>query len=449
MNPNDTIAACVTPPGYSSIAVIRVSGERALPLLEKIFIPQNPTAQPFDLRRPCYGTIVEPSTGQPIDKVLASAFPKPNSYTGEDIIEISCHGNPLIVDRIMRTIIGQGARAAGRGEFTKRALLNGKIDLVQAEAVADIVSAPCDQARQLALLQYEGRLSKKIQAIRAGIVDILVSAEAAIDFPEEEETRNGPDEPAARINGLVAEIDDLLKGASIGVKIRNGYSAVITGRANAGKSTLFNRLVGHDRAIIHSQPGTTRDFLEESVQIQGLYVHLCDTAGILSGATGPDQIAQQRAIALIHDADLIILLFDGSEPMNEDDIRLYDLTKAKPKLLVVNKIDLNMRLNNEHILSDSIKISAQNGTNLDVLEETIRLRLLPKPVRGDGLITRHRHIDALQRARRALVDARHAPTPETMAYELRSALDTVGEVTGVVLRSEILDRIFEEFCIGK
>jgi tRNA modification GTPase len=448
MNRNDTIVACTTPPGYSSVAVIRISGEQAVPLLQRIFTPHKPT-QIYEVQHAYYGAVIDPSNGDAIDTAIAITFSKPTSYTGEDVVEISCHGNPLIVDRIITTLLDLGARAADRGEFTKRALLNGKIDLVQAEAVLDTICAPCEQARKLALLQYEGKLSERIYDVRSKIVDVLFHVEAGIDFPDEEDVEHRPDVLAGSISDIVNAVDELLKGASVGVKVKNGYRVLITGRANVGKSTLFNRLVGHDRAIVHEHPGTTRDYLEEGVQIGGLYIILCDTAGILSKATGPDDIAQQRTRALIHSSDLILLLFDGSEPLNEEDVHLYNLVKSKLKLLVVNKIDLNVRLSNEQILSDSIKISAMTGTNIDALEDTVRRTLMPETIREDVLITRHRHIDVLTLARKYLVDARNAPNMETMAYELHSALSEIGELTGKVLREEILDRIFEEFCIGK
>jgi tRNA modification GTPase len=448
MNPNDTIVACATPAGYSSIAVIRMSGEQAISLLHSIFKFTESTAQ-VEAQHVYHGHILDPRTGETIDTALVTPFFKPSSYTGEDVVELSCHGNPLIVDRIIRILIELGARAAGRGEFTKRALLNGKIDLLQAEAVLDTVYATCEQARGLALLQYEGRLSEKIYEIRSKIVDLLFLIEAKIDFPDEEDVQHDPGEFAASLVEIIAEIDTLLKGASIGLKVKEGYRVLISGRANVGKSTLFNRLLGHDRAIVHEQPGTTRDFLEESIQVGGIHVRLFDTAGIFSTGSSPDEIAQQRTKSLIDNADLILLMFDGSESMNEEDIHLYDLVKIKQKLLIVNKIDLNVKLVNEQILSDSTKISAKTGKNVEGLLDRIKCTLLPDKLRNDVLITRHRHIDALTQARRCLVDAKNAPTIETTAYELHCALNDVGELTGQILRKEILDRIFEEFCIGK
>jgi tRNA modification GTPase len=448
MNPSDTIVACATPAGYSSIAVIRVSGEQAISLLQEIFRTAESTTE-FQAQHVYYGSVVDPETGETIDAVLATAFRRPHSYTGEDVVELSCHGNPLIVDRIVRTLIELGARTARRGEFTKRALLNGKIDLLQAEAVLDTVYATCEQARKLALLQYEGKLSEMIYELRSKIVDILFLVEAEIDFPDEEDVLYDQVEFSAKLEAIITEIDDLLRGASTGLKIKEGYRILILGRTNVGKSTLFNRLLGHDRAIVHEQPGTTRDFLEESAQIGGIYVRLFDTAGIFGKATGPDAIAQQRTKSLIEGADLILLMFDGSESMNEEDVLLYDSVKYKPKLLLVNKIDLNLKLADERVLSDSIKISAKTGKNIASLLDRVKCILLPNELKDQLLITRHRHIDILNRARKYLIDAKNAPTIETVAYELHSALNEIGELTGKVFRKEIIDRIFEEFCIGK
>jgi tRNA modification GTPase len=448
MNHSDTIVACATPQGYSSIAVIRVSGTEAIPLLQRIFVPTEPV-DVFVAQRVYYGTIMDPHAGEAIDTVLATFFRQPTSYTGEDVVEISCHGNPLIIDRVTRILIDLGARSAGRGEFTRRALLNGKIDLIQAEAVLDTVNAPCEKARKLALLQYEGRLSDKIYEIRAKLVDLLFIVEAEIDFPEEEDLQYDQTKFIHALQEAITSIDDLLRGASAGVKVKQGYRILIVGRANVGKSTLFNRLLGYDRAIVHEQPGTTRDFIEEKIQVGEIYVRLFDTAGVLPEARGADEIAQQRTRTLLENADLILLMFDGSESMNEDDIFLYNIVKHKRKLLIVNKIDLNVKLTNEQILSDSIKISAKTGKNIETLIRDISMALLPGDTKDDIMITRHRHIDALTRARKCLLDAKNAPTLETVAYELHCALNEIGELTGRVLRKEILDRIFDEFCVGK
>ncbi len=448
MSLNDTIVACATPVGYSSIGVVRLNGPQAVPLAKRVFVPRQKIHE-FETNRAYFGKIINPQNNDIIDTVIAAFYLTPRSYTGEDIVEFSSHGNPLIINRIIEIFIHLGARLAQRGEFTKRALLNGKIDLLQAEAVLDTVYAPCDEARKLAITQYGGKLSEKIYALRSTIVDFLSVVEACIDFPEEEDVQSMPENIAEELESMVEELDELLKGSVVGVKIKQGYQVLIMGRVNVGKSTLFNRILGYDRAITHEEPGTTRDYIEESVEIAGMHVRLFDTAGVLNMLSGPDKIAQERAIQLIEKADLVLLMFDGSESMNEEDLYLHNLTNDKERVLIVNKIDLNIRLNDNKLLSDSIKLSAKTGKNIGLLLDTIKDSLKPRNGFKDVLLTRERHISAIKNTKEYLIRAQNAPSPETLAFELHSALDVIGELTGRVMRKEILDKIFEEFCIGK
>ncbi len=448
MSPNDTIAACATPVGYSSIAVVRLSGGGVFEIVKKIFRPQ-PGVVDFKANRVYFGDFYDPEKKCIIDKILLTTFFAPHSYTGEDVVEFSCHGNPLIVERILGVLVSQGARIARRGEFTKRALLNGKIDLIQAEAVLDTVYAPCEQARRIALAQYEGKLSEWVYNLRARIVDLLFLIEASLDFSEEEDTSLDELKTQKILQELVDDLEEILKGAETGIKIKEGYQILIMGRTNVGKSTLFNRLVGFERAIVHPEPGTTRDYIEEDIEFAGIFVRLYDTAGFFSKAKGVDFKAVQKTHSLIEQADLILLMFDGSEPLNEEDINLYNLTKNRRKLQVVNKIDLNFRIGQNGLLSDSIKISAKSGENIDLLIANIKRMLLPKNVEQQVLITRMRHIEILKSVRGFLKNALNAQTLETVAFELYTALNRLGELTGQVMRKEILDRIFEEFCIGK
>lgn len=448
MSLNDTIVACATPAGYSSIAVIRISGKQAIQLANKIFQPGE-TVQTVHSNHSYYGTIIEPDSNAVIDKVLTTFFFAPHSYTGEDVVELSCHGNPLIVEHIINILMHAGARIAQRGEFTKRALLNGKIDLLQAEAVVDTVYAPCDEARTLAIAQYEGKLSQKMYVFRAKIVDLLTVIEAYLDFSEEEDIQLNTVQLTHDVEAIIAEIDTLLHGAEIGVKIKEGYKTLILGRANVGKSTLFNRLLGYDRVIVHEKPGTTRDYIEEGVELSGLYLRLIDTAGFFTTAAGTDKIAQERSAQLIEQADLILLMFDGSEPMNEQDVYLYDLAKDKTKVLIVNKIDLNMQLHDSKILSDSVKVSAKINKNIDLLKQAIKNLLVPQCERKNILLTRQRHIDALTKIKYYLHNSLEAQTLDAKAYDLHAALEVIGELTGQVTRKDIIDKIFEEFCIGK
>lgn len=452
MSLNDTIVACATAAGYSSIAVLRVSGPKSHESVSRIY--RSGHADPhFAPNQAYYGSIVDPVTEDVIDKVLAIFFKKPHSYTGEDAVEISCHGNPVIINRIIALLLSFGCRLAQRGEYTKRALLNGKIDLLQAEAVLDTVHATCDAARQLAITQYEGKLSEKIYEIRSKIVDLLSLVEANIDFPEEEFLQNNDtntkNNVANKISTIINTIDILLESADTGRKIKEGYKVLIIGRANVGKSTLFNRIIGYDRAIIHEEPGTTRDYIDDRIELGGLYIWLYDTAGFFNKGFGPDNIAQERSLKLLNQADLILLVFDGSEPMNEQDISLYDKTKDKDRILVVNKIDKNVKLSESSILSDSIKISAKTGENIHVLKDNINMKFIKKPLLKNIVLTKQRHIEALLRVKEYLTKGLKITSPELLAFELHSALEVIGELTGKILRKDILDKIFNDFCIGK
>jgi len=448
MNQNDTIVARATPIGYSSIGVVRLSGPSAISILKQIFIPKN-NLKEFEPNCVYYGSIVDIKERESIDEVLVAVFKKPLSYTGEDVVEISCHGNPLIIDRIIKIFIALGARIAQRGEFTRRALINGKIDLLQAEAVQDIVFAPCEQARRIATDQLRGKLSEKIFGFKAKLIDIMTIIEANIDFSEDEPLGYDLAQIMTEIQNCISEIDMLLASSNTGLKVKEGYKLVIIGRANVGKSTLFNKLIGYDRVIVHKKPGTTRDYIEEGIELEGLYLRLFDTAGTLFSPQGPDTIAYQRTKELIKDADFILLMFDGSDYMNEQDIELYNLTKNKEKIIIVNKIDLNLRLDNNEILTDSVKLSAKTGKNVELLRQMIKHRLVSNLPKVDILLTRQRHIQALKDVRGYLTNFLHSATLDTRAFELHSALDVIGELTGKVMRKDILDRIFEEFCIGK
>lgn len=445
---NDTIVGCATPIGYSSIAVIRVSGESAINFVKKIFNSSQDISI-FQSGHIYYGRIIEPSTQEIIDYVLTSIFFAPNSYTGENVVEISCHGNPLIVDRIINILINLGARLAQPGEFTKRAFLNNKIDLMQAEAVLDTIYAQCDVVRKAAIYQLEGKLSDFITDIKEKIIGILTNVEANIDFPDEEETEIDLSEVKNEISKIQKQIESLLKNAEQATKIKQGYSVVIAGRPNVGKSTLFNRLLGVERAIVHETPGTTRDFIEEKLEIDGILIRLIDTAGIFNCASGPNGIASKRSEDVLKNSDLILLVFDGSEAMNEQDTFLFNLTKGLSKIFIINKIDLNIKLKESEILSDAIKVSAKNGENIDLLKKVIKERLFPDFIKEDVLILRQRQIDCLKNLYQILNNIKENYTLETIAFELHCALDIIGELTGKVLREDIINKIFAEFCIGK
>jgi len=445
---NDTIVACATPLGYSSIAVIRLSGDGAINLVRKIFISSQ-NISVFQSGHIYYGKIIDSSNQDIIDYVLTGIFFAPNSYTGENVVEISCHGNPLIVDRIIKILLTLGARIAQPGEFTKRAFLNNKIDLIQVEAVLDTIYAQCDTTRRLAIYQLEGKLSNFLEEVKTKFVSLLTRIEANIDFPEEDKVEIDTKQITFEINDIQTKIQVLLKGAEQGIKLKQGYRVVIAGRPNVGKSTLFNRLLGYDRAIVHETPGTTRDYLEEAVEVEGILIRLIDTAGVFLNGGGPDDIASKRSEELFKNADLILQIFDGAEPMNEQDAYLYNLMKNFNKIFIINKIDLNIALKESDILGDAIKISAKNGENIEVLKKTIKEHLFPLKLNENILITRRRHIEAVKELNRSLLSIKEGQPLETIAFELHNALEIIGVLTGKVLHEDILNKIFEEFCIGK
>lgn len=444
----DTIVACATPTGYSSIAVIRISGDEAIDIVRRIFISaQNISV--FLSGNIYYGKIIDPSNQDVIDYVLTSIFFAPNSYTGENVVEISCHGNPLIVDRIIKILLAEGARMAQPGEFTKRAFLNNKIDLIQVEAILDTIYAQCDTTRKLAIYQLEGKLSIFLEELKLRIVSLLTMVEANIDFPEEEDVGLDLKKISAEINDIQKILQTLLDGAEQGIKLKQGYLVVIAGRPNVGKSTLFNKLVGYERAIVHETPGTTRDYIEEEVAIEGILIRLIDTAGIFLNGQGPDNIASKRSEELFKNADLILQVFDGAEPLNEQDTYLCNLIKDYKKIFVINKIDLNIALREDNVLSDAIKISAKNGENIDKLKIAIKKNLFSRKSEEDILLMRRRHIEAVKDLNNIFSNINASQPIETIAFELHNALDIIGALTGKILREDILNKIFEEFCIGK
>ena len=445
----DVIIAPATPTGHSGLAVIRISGNGAAALVASVFRPRG-LADGWEPNRSYLGWLHDPATGEALAEIRMTFFRGPHSYTGEDLIEITSHGNPYLVERIITLFLECGARLAQPGEFTRRALISGKLDLLQAEAVADTIYAVGDEARRMAVSQYEGNLSAVIRDLQNGIADVTARVEAIIDFPEEEDTILDQEQCSQQLRELHARMTDLLKGADVGHKIRAGYQVLILGRANVGKSTLFNRLLGYDRALVHETPGTTRDHIEETIRCGGLCLHLTDTAGLLQAAGGADRMAAERTKQMTPVADLLVLVFDGSEPLSEADIKLSEMTVGGNRIFVVNKIDLNQRLGQSDLLADAVKVSAKTGEHIDLLTAAIIKRLTPSRPKGQPLLNRIRHVQSVQAALGNMDRAMDAiQQTELLAFELHEAMDHLGEVTGQILRQEILERIFSEFCIGK
>ena len=456
----DTIAAIATPPGIGGVGLIRISGPTAEGIAQRLFRPSPPGN--FLTHHLYHGKIISPTTGAILDEVLIAFLKGPHSYTGEDTLEISCHGGPLILRTVLEAVFQTGARPAERGEFTQRAFLNNRLDLAQAEAVLDIITAKTRPGLAAAIDCLSGKLSEPIEGIRGEIIDLLAGVEAAIDFSDEDGVEMTPDEIIPRIRKLIDRITALAATHRQGQIYREGVGVVIAGRPNVGKSSLLNRILGEKRAIVTPTPGTTRDFIEETVDIGGIPIRLTDTAGLRL----PENEIEKEGIDLVWErlkrADVVLVLLDGSADLTADDRELLAKMPSKPLLPVLNKSDLPQRLDEKSLREllpegtlPAIRISAKYGDGLDRLTEALRGLLLATPAEEapEAMIVHLHQKTALDKAATGLARAREglqaALPPELIALEVREALNAVGEITGRTTSEEILDRIFANFCIGK
>jgi tRNA modification GTPase len=442
----DSIAAISTPAGEGAIALIRISGCDAIAIADRIFRgKEKPSAFPSHVQR--LGEIVEDD--RLVDQVMLSVHRAPASYTGEDLVEISCHGGTLVSARVLEACLRAGARAAEPGEFTERAFRNGKMDLTQAEAVIDLIRAQTDLALRSATEQLEGRLGEKIRAIRDELVALLANLNASIDFPDEGIEPDEGEQLLPRFDSARKKIEELLATAEQGRILREGVRVVIYGATNAGKSSLLNRLLGYDRAIVSDLPGTTRDTIEETVNLRGIPIRLIDTAGLRTSA---DQIERQgiaRTEKSLELGDLLLHIFDRNAPKPAD---FAERPSEQAELLLLNKSDLP-----EHTDwrgCDALRISCMTEDGLGDLEQKIIERIAQKKLRAQStLAISARHRDCLRRALeglgRARVACKEGTSPEYFALDLNAALDAVGEVIGTVDVEEVLASVFSQFCIGK
>jgi tRNA modification GTPase len=456
---DDTIAAVSTPIGQGGIGIVRMSGPSALAIADRIFVPHKGD-RPGAARSHSitYGRAVDPSDGRVVDEVLLSVMRAPRSYTKQDVVEFNCHGGMAPVRTLLELVIAQGARLAGPGEFTKRAFLNGRISLAQAEAVMDLISARTRESLRIAAEQLSGGLSERLSSIRESLLGVCALAEAYIDFPEEEigaKTSGRMERELLKVKGEVERLSETFREARF---FREGLAVAIVGRPNVGKSSLLNALIEKDRAIVTEIPGTTRDLIEEYLDIRGLPVRIVDTAGIRDTAEIVEKEGVRRSIEAIERADLVIVLFDGSRPAEEEDLGVVEKTRGRNALFAVNKSDLpeNFRLENmDGEVRQYIKISALTGQGLEELKSAVFGFAVGEraPGRNEVVVSNIRHKRALDRAYAALgnaADVLAGGMPlEIFAIELRDAVDSIGEITGAVTTDEILDRIFSDFCIGK
>lgn len=460
--PFDTIAAVSTPPGEGGIGIVRLSGEDAIAIVKNIFEPRR--KKPSGLWETSFNMNLGyiKKGGKVVDEVLVSVMRAPHTYTREDVVEINCHGGAASVNEVLRLVLGHGARLAQPGEFTKRAFINGRIDLAQAEAVLDIVRAKTGRALEAAVYQLTGRLSGRLEEITERLKHILVVLEANIDFPEEEDiapVRLG--EMEEELLSIQEALDGLIESYDTGKILRNGILTAIVGKPNVGKSSLMNAFLKFDRAIVTPIPGTTRDVIEEQLNIDGIPFILADTAGITETEDIIEKEGVKRSRYYIERAQLIILVFDGSEALDERDRVLSLHTQSLPRIPVVNKSDLPLKLDPAElsrllgIYGDVMHLSAKTGEGLKELEKRMATKVVSGDAEGDQsfLVTNARHFNVLQRAHAEINHALHAfrskSGSELTAFDVRSALDALGEITGKVTSRDILDEIFQNFCIGK
>ena len=453
----DTIAAIATPLGEGGLAVVRISGPRALSVADLVFTPAGATAlrpSSAPTHSVHYGHITQ--NGERLDEVLLTVLRAPRTFTREDTAEISCHGGVFVARQVLAATLASGARLAAPGEFTRRAFLNGRIDLSQAEAVADLIHARTELAVAAAQEQLSGGLSTKVRAIRGELLSTLAHVEAHIDFPDEDIAPATHSQLTGRIETALRGMERLLATAHEGRVLRRGVRAVILGRPNAGKSSLLNRLLGHDRAIVSPIPGTTRDTIEETANIRGIPVVFIDTAGLRHAADALEEEGIRRSRTAAARAELILHVIDGSEPLSELDRGFLIEFADRPRIVVLNKSDLPLAFQLSAAVSDPfVPVSCTTEEGLDPLKDAVYQLVWSGRAGGDSheAMINARHEDALRRGQEAALRAAHAlgigVSLDLVAIDLRIALHAVGEIVGDTTTDDLLDVIFSEFCLGK
>lgn len=458
MYEQDTIAAIATPPGEGGVAIVRVSGIDAERISKRIFTRSRGKNGKLRSHMLYHGNIRDPQTESVVDEVLLTIMRQPRSYTGEDVVEVHCHGGAFLSRQILGLILAQGARQAEAGEFTKRAFLNGKLDLAQAEAVLDLIRARTVKGAELALNQASGALSKHVGELREELLDILVQVEAAIDFPDEDIELLQRPKLVDKISRLADKINAISATYEWGRLFREGAKVCICGRPNVGKSSLLNALLGEARVIVTPIPGTTRDVIEESINLDGLPVVIWDTAGIRETGDQVEQLGVQLARQYLAKADAAIVVFDGSEKLSAGDLAVLDSVRDKKRLVLINKNDLPMTFSVDEIKRQDaeavlVLVSAKTGEGIDPLKSALRKLLLNYQAEPVVAVTNIRHRSDLMRSADSLEQA--ASTlgsglpPELAAVNLSEAREALEEIIGIVNNDDILERIFNNFCIGK
>jgi len=451
---DDTIVAIATPPGRGGIGVVRLAGPEA----KSMAAPMLRLKHELEPGRAVFGELIEPATGERIDEVVVTFFAKPNSYTTDDIVEISAHGAPVVLHHVVELAVAAGARLAEPGEFTMRAFLNGRLDLTQAEAVRDLIESQTLYQAKVAAQQLEGALSHRLQPIKQKLVELIAVLEAGIDFAEDDVPVAAVEDIRRRLAEVREPLAALEASFAYGKVVHEGMTLAIVGRPNVGKSSLFNRLVERERAIVTATPGTTRDLVSETVSLGGIPVKLVDTAGIRAAYDEAESIGIKKAYEALADADLVLVVMDLSEPANEEDARLVEMVGARPKIVVENKVDLQRKQgvgSRGQGKNGIVRTSAVTGQGIEELRREILQHVGGEAAgqRESGFLTNVRHqglvreaIGGLDAGRRAL--DRNIPH-EMMLLDLYTALHALDGITGATTTDDILNLIFSSFCIGK
>ncbi len=452
----DTIAAISTPPGEGGIGVIRVSGEKSLDVARKFF--RKPDGKPVESFRPRYayfGMVVD-SEGREIDRGIGIYFQAPSSYTGEDVFEFQLHGSPVILNKLLEEILDAGVRLAEPGEFTKRAFLNGKIDLLQAEGVIDLIQAYSEKAAENARRLLEGELSSIMWEIRDTLKEVLLHLEAAIDFPEEDLELEEYPQLIEKLKMVDEKLKKLLNSYLPGRIFQYGAAVTLVGAPNVGKSHLLNRLLRRERAIVSEVPGTTRDFIEEKTLIAGIPVRLVDTAGIRETSDPVEKTGIEFTLKKVGESDLVLFIFDSSREPHQYEIDFSRQIPEEKRIVVLNKSDIAVREVVEKIKElypESVVVSALTGENIEKLEEKIKEKIKVASISADVMLTSERQYRLVKEAELSISRSieemvRNSPA-EFVALEVRAALERIGELTGEFYTEELLEEIFDRFCIGK
>ncbi|WP_195852816.1 tRNA uridine-5-carboxymethylaminomethyl(34) synthesis GTPase MnmE [Aerococcus tenax] len=456
----DTIAAISTAPGEGAIGIVRLSGDQALAIADTVYQMGTKQLANQDSHTIHYGHIVDPQSEQEMDEVMVTVLRAPKTYTREDIVEINCHGGMVATDRILQLVLREGARLAEPGEFTKRAFLNGRIDLTQAEAVQDMIRSKTDRSMDQAMKQLDGKLSTKISTLRDKISDAMVQVEVNIDYPEYEEEEMTLELLDQTADAIQAELQNLLQTAKQGKILRDGIETAIIGRPNVGKSSLLNHLLREDKAIVTDIEGTTRDTIEEYVNLRGVPLKLVDTAGIRDTEDVVEKIGVERSRKAMEEADLVLLILNQSEALTDMDRELLTMTKDSTRIILLNKTDLDPALSFDDLADyagqeEIIKTSITQDQGVDDLEERIS-QLFFSGRTGDRdatYVSNTRHIDLLQKASQAIGEAKAAigmGTPvDLIQIDFNRTFEFLGEITGENAPDELITKLFSQFCLGK